>query len=76
MQAGVPEGSVLFLTLGVNLTLFADDTCLYETERTEVYVLRKVQRGLNSMSAWCERWYIKTNEDKSGDLLFLPKETA
>jgi hypothetical protein len=63
MQAGVPQGSVLFpnpynlyindtpQTTGVNLALFADDTCLYATEHMERYVLRKVQRGLNSRSA-------------------------
>jgi hypothetical protein len=61
MQAGVPQGSVLYLTLynlyindipqpiGLNLALLADDTCLYATEHKEGYVLRKVQRGLNSM---------------------------
>jgi hypothetical protein len=51
MQAGVPQGSVLSPTLyslyingtpqtpGVNLALFADDTCLYATDRKEGYVL-------------------------------------
>jgi hypothetical protein len=57
-------------TIGVNLALFADDTCLYATERKEGYVLRKVQRGINSMSAWCERWNIKINEDKTQALYF------
>jgi hypothetical protein len=77
MQARVPQGSVLSPTLynlyindthqtmGVNLALSADDTCLYATERNEGYVLRKVQRGLNSMSAWCEHWNIKIKEDKT-----------
>jgi hypothetical protein len=67
MQAGVPEGSVLSPTLynlhknyipeshGVHLVLFADDTCLCAKERKEGYVLRKIQRGLNSMTACCER---------------------
>jgi retron-type reverse transcriptase len=70
MQAGVPQGSVLSPTLyklyindtpqtiGVNVALLADDTCLYATERKEGYVLRKVQRGLNSKLAWYERWTI------------------
>jgi hypothetical protein len=50
--------------IGVHLALFADDTCLYTTDRKEGYIARKFQRGLNSMAAWCEHWNIKTNEDK------------
>jgi hypothetical protein len=54
MQAGVPRSSVLPPTQynlyiivtpqtpGVNLALFADDTCLYATDRKEGYVLRKI----------------------------------
>jgi hypothetical protein len=78
----VPQGSVLSPTLynlyindtpqtiGVNLALFVDDTCLYATKRKEGYILRKVQRGLNSMSANCERWNIKINEDKTQVIYF------
>jgi hypothetical protein len=74
MQAGVPQGSDLSPTLynlyindtpqtpGVNLGLFADDYCLYATDRKEGYVLRKIQRGLDCMAEWCERWNIKVNE--------------
>jgi hypothetical protein len=82
MQAGVPQGSVLSPTLynlcindtrqtpSVNLTLFADDICLYAKDRKEEYVLGKIQRGLDSMAAWCKHWNIKINEDKdSSDLL-------
>jgi hypothetical protein len=70
IQAGVPQGSLLSPTLynlyindtpqtpGVNLALFADDTCLYATDRKEGYDLRKIQRGLNCMAAWCVRWNI------------------
>jgi hypothetical protein len=66
MQAGVPQGSVLSPTLyniyindtpqtpGIHLALFADDTCLYATERKEGYVLRKSQRGLDAIKKWCE----------------------
>jgi hypothetical protein len=82
MQARVPQGSVLSPTLynlyindtpqtiGVNLALITDDTCLYATERKEGYVSRKVQRGLNSMSAWCERWNIKINGGKTHAIYF------
>jgi hypothetical protein len=82
MQAGVPQGSVLSPTLynlyindipqtaGVNLALFADDTCLYATDRIEGYVLRKIQHGLNCMMDWCERWNIKINEEKTRAIYF------
>jgi hypothetical protein len=54
IQAGLPQGSVLALILynlyisdapqtpGVQLTLFADDTSIYATERKKGYVLRKL----------------------------------
>jgi hypothetical protein len=82
MQAGLPQGSVLSPTLytlyindtpqtpGVNLALFVDDTCLYATDRKEGYVLRKIQRGLDSMAAWCNHWNIKLNEDKTWAIYF------
>jgi hypothetical protein len=63
MQAVVPQGSVLSTTLfnlyinhaprpqthGVHLALFADDACLYATDRKEDFNVRKLQRGLRSM---------------------------
>jgi hypothetical protein len=58
------------LTSSVNLSLFADDTCLYATDRKEGYVLRKIQRGLNSMATWCKRWNIKINENKISAIYF------
>jgi hypothetical protein len=42
-------------TVGINLALFADDTRLYATELKVGYVFRKLQHGLISMAAWCER---------------------
>jgi hypothetical protein len=57
-------------TPGVYLALFADDTSLYATERKEGYVLRKLQRSLNPIETWCERWNIKINEDKTQAIYF------
>jgi hypothetical protein len=77
MQAGVPQVSVLAPILyilyisdiprisGVHMALFADDTCIYTTDRNENYVKRKLQRGLNTMEKWCKQWNIKINEDKT-----------
>jgi hypothetical protein len=82
MKAGVPQGSVLSptpynlyindtpQTSGVNIALFADDTCLYATDHKEGFVLRKIQRGLNAIAAWCKCWNIKLNEDKTRAIYF------
>jgi hypothetical protein len=58
---------------GVNLALFADDTCLYETERKEGYVLRKLQRGPDSLAAWCKCWNTKINYKKTQAIYFSPQ---
>jgi hypothetical protein len=55
----------------VHLALFADDTCVYATERKEGYVLRKLQRGLNSVEQWSKRWNIKINEVKTQAIYFF-----
>jgi hypothetical protein len=34
------------------------------------FIVRKLQRGLSSMEAWCERWNIKINEDKTQGIYF------
>jgi hypothetical protein len=57
-------------THGVFLALFADDTCLYATDRKEGFVVRKLQHGLSSMEAWCVRWNVKINEDKTQGIYF------
>jgi hypothetical protein len=85
IKAGVPQGSVLSPTLfnmyindmpqaiGAPLALFADDTCLYATDHKEGYVLRKLQRGLNSMVEWSKRWNIRIKEDKTQAIYFSHK---
>jgi hypothetical protein len=67
IQARAQQGSVLSpslnslyinntpQTLEVYVALFANDTCLYYTDREEGYVLRKLQRGLTTIESWCER---------------------
>jgi hypothetical protein len=50
---------------GVYLGFFADDTCIYATDRKEGYALRKLQRGLTGIETWCERWDIKISKDKT-----------
>jgi hypothetical protein len=40
------------------------------TERKKGYVLRKLQRGLNSVEEWSKLWNIKINEDKTQAIYF------
>jgi hypothetical protein len=47
------------------LGLFANDFSIYATDCKECYALRKLQRGLNAIETWYERWNIKINEDKT-----------
>jgi hypothetical protein len=82
MQAEVQQGSVLSPTLyiiyvnvppqtqGVNLALFAYDTCLYGTDRKESFNVLKLQRDFSSIDVWCEHWNIKINEDKTLGIYF------
>jgi hypothetical protein len=50
--------------------LFADDTCVYATDRKEGYVLRKLQRDLDIFETWWERCNIEINEDKTPAFYF------
>lgn len=82
IQAGLPKGSVLFSTLyslfisdtpqtiGINLALFVDDTCIYTIDRKEGYtsILRTLQCALATLGSSCEHWNIKIDED-SGHLV-------
>jgi hypothetical protein len=81
-QAGVSQVSALSPTLynihindtsktrGVYLGLFANDTCIYATDRKGGYALRKLQRGLSVAETWCKGWNIKINEDKTQAIYF------
>jgi hypothetical protein len=83
MRSGEPQGSVLSPNLynmhindapqtsGAYLALFADDTCLYATDRKEGFVVRKLQRGLSSIEIWCERWDIQINEERIRGFTFF-----
>jgi hypothetical protein len=76
-MAWVPQGSVLAPILyrlyinevpaapGTHLALFADDTCIYATEKHERRVLCKLQRGLTAVNSWCQGWNIKISEGKT-----------
>jgi hypothetical protein len=55
---------------GTNLALFADDTCIYGTQKHERHVICKLQRGLTAVNSLCARWNIKFNEGKTHAIYF------
>jgi hypothetical protein len=55
---------------GTHLALFADDACIYATEKHERRVFNKLQRGLTAMGSWCRHWNIKINEGKTRAIYF------
>jgi hypothetical protein len=57
-------------TPGVYIGLFADGTCLYATDPKEGCVHRSLQQGLSAIETRCERWHIKSNEDKMQAIYF------
>jgi hypothetical protein len=75
------SGTVTAVTPGTQLALFADDTCIYATERHERRVFNKLQRGLTAVGSWCQRWNIKINEGKTQAIYFsrrprMPEEIS
>jgi hypothetical protein len=60
----------MFQVPDVYLGLFADDICIYATDRKEDYVLRKLQCGFSDMEKGWECWNIKINEDKTQAIYF------
>jgi hypothetical protein len=53
-----------------HLSLFADDICIYRSQKHERRVLCKLQRGLTALKSWCERRYVKINEGKTPAIYF------
>jgi hypothetical protein len=40
-------------------------TPVYVTDHKECYFMRNLHRSLTSLELWCERWNVKTTEDKT-----------
>jgi hypothetical protein len=55
---------------GTHHALFADDTCIYATEKHERRVLCKLQRELIAVNSWCEHWNRKISEGKTQAISF------
>jgi retron-type reverse transcriptase len=78
---GVPQGSVLSPLLfnvmlsdipnpenGCEISLFADDIAIYCTTKTKEAAKRPLQRQLNRIEQWANKWKLKFSVDKCATL--------
>ncbi|CAK1588831.1 unnamed protein product [Parnassius mnemosyne] len=83
IKAGVPQGSVLAPLLyilytndipipsnGVQLSLFADDTALYFKSPRISSARNKIQKSVDDLGDWFQKWRIDVNPEKSSAVQF------
>jgi hypothetical protein len=61
---------------GLIFLCFADDTCIYATEKHESHVVCKLQSILTPANSWCVRWNRETNEGKIQAICFSRRLTV
>ena len=89
IEAGIPQGSVLGPLLfsiytadlpilsEITLATFADDTALLASHADPIIASSTLQRGLDSMEKWFQKWGFKINENKSTRVTFtLRRQTC
>ena len=81
-KAGVPQGRVLGQILyllftsdlplsdGVTIGTFADDTAALSFNADPKIATHSLQKCINNVSSWLQKWRIKANESKSVQVTF------
>ena len=89
LKAGTPQGSALSPLLfifyvndtpkpppGVLISKFADDMAAWAIQKQEKRAEKLIQKYLDSLSEWCNKWKIKLNPSKTQVGLFTNSNTA
>ena len=87
INAGVPQGSILgpmfFLiyindivnNISCNTKLFADDTPLFLVVDNEYEAAEQLNKDIESIQQWSQKWLIKFNSDKT-EIMTISKKTS
>ena len=81
VENGLPQGSVLSPILfliaindlapeNVKYSLFADDTAIWKTGKNIKHIQKQIQRALDEIQDWCNRWGFKISIAKTSFVLF------
>ena len=85
LEAGTPQGSILSpllfllyvndvpITEPTKCTQYADDIGIYTSHKNKNYLQRSLQRQIDTLEAWCSKWFIKLNSKKTQLILFKPQ---
>ncbi|KAJ8911291.1 hypothetical protein NQ315_015294 [Exocentrus adspersus] len=87
LEAGVPQGTVLSPHLfniytsdlprtdRTSMSLYADDTVLAAQSTEAATAGRYLQRAIDELEEWCNRWKVAINADKSTGIIFTRRPT-
>jgi ribonuclease HI len=86
VENGVPQGSVIspsLFNIAVSdlpnkvqkskITQFADDICIWKSNRNITFLIKQVQSDLFNINNWCNQWGFKLSAKKSVGILFTKK---
>jgi ribonuclease HI len=92
LRHGVPQGGVLSPTLflvyindlvaelphGIKVAMYADDLVIWCTEEYATVATKQIQRAIDALTLWANRWCVSINTDKCSKTLFTlsPKQKA
>lgn len=92
LRHGVPQGGVLSPTLflvfindlvaelphGIKVAMYADDLVIWCTEEYATVATKQIQRAIDAVTLWADKWCVSVNVDKCSTTLFTlsPKQKA
>ena len=57
-------------------SLYADDSAVWRSGRNLTFIFSELQKQINAISKWCNKWGFKINEDKTVVMIFTRKSVT